>query len=155
MKPIRNEEYSVYYYLQSALSGLGYTINLVRAFPYHEVTNDTLVLPTIAVEHVSTLESGGELGSRPWRQRTWQMTIFAETASQRDELAETLWDALELAIPIKDYSIGFPPAEIAQPILMYADVADKSWNPIFDFQEFNKLVFWRAVFSFDTISTLT
>lgn len=151
MEKIRNEEYSIFYYLGDQLVVYP-TVKIVNGFPYNELQAEKLSLPSISIEHASTAEYAGELGAVSYLRRSWIVDVFAATDVQRDELVNIIWRALENSIPIKDYTTGFPPGTTNQSIIDYMQVEDRTWRPVNSFQEFSRLKYWRANLVFYSIT---
>src|SRR3989304_1312741 len=71
----RNEDLSVYFFIKGIDIGGGKTLGdiatIVDGYPYNEIEQSTLVLPTISVEvRLTTDEEAGELGAS-WFRRSW------------------------------------------------------------------------------------
>ncbi len=159
----RNEDHSIFFFIKNiSLNGktIGETVSkIVDGYPYNELENGTLVIPCVSIEHVLTSDEGvGELGAS-WFRRSWEIDIFANTDTQRDELADRIFQALDVAIPIKDYSVGFRKdtgkslvgADLR--IIEYINAENRRIRPSWNFNLFAKIKYWRNTVSFDTIST--
>lgn len=153
----RNEDLSVYFFVKDTLSGK--VDNIVDSYPYTEIINQTLTVPTVSVEHRQTEDDTGtgEMGAS-WYRRTWAIDIFAENDTKRDDVADLLYDALDVSIPLRDYSLGFREngksllgADLR--IIEYVQPEERTLRPIYAFSDYNKLKYWRATITFSTIST--
>jgi hypothetical protein len=163
MARLRNEDLSVYFFVKDIVVGsstIGSLIpNIVDSYPYNEIENETLKVPCIAVEHRTTSDVNvGELGAS-WFRRSWEITLFATTDTQRDDLGDVIFRALDKAIPIKDYSSGFRKdngkslANTDLRVIEYANVENRFMRPAYNFGQYQKLKYWRLTVSFDTVST--
>ena len=161
----RNEDLSVWFFLKDIVldSGAGVTIgdfvNLVDGYPYNELEDGNLVLPTVAIEAGTTSDEGiGELGAS-WFRRSWSIDIFAQTDVQRDDMADKIFQALDNAIPIKDYSSGYrkdtglSAAGTPLRIIEYMNPESRTMRPTYAFNMYAKINYWRTSVSFETIST--
>jgi hypothetical protein len=155
---IRNEDLSVYFFVKDLLAGK--VSNIVDSYPFTEIVNDKLILPTVSVEHRQTedMTGVGELGAS-WFRRSWVIDIFAETDTKRDDIAELIYNALDVAMPIKDYSLGYRKDTGKSllgtdlRIIEYVQPEDRVMRTIYSFNEYNKLKFWRVTINFSTVST--
>jgi hypothetical protein len=154
----RNEDLSIFFFLKSLLTGK--VTNIIDSYPYTEIINDKLVIPTVSIEHRQTedMDGVGEMGAS-WFRRSWAIDIFAETDTKRDDIAELIYNALDLSFPIRDYSIGYRKDTGLSllgtdlRIIEYIQPQDRVMRPIYTFNEFNKLKYWRTTISFSTVST--
>jgi hypothetical protein len=156
LNKLRNEDLSIYFFVKDTLSTR--VQKLVDGYPYTEIENGTLVVPSASIEHRQTTEEGGELGSS-WFRRNWAVDIFAVNDGQRDELSGMIFDALDVSIPVRDYSSGFR-AETGKSLLgtdltiiEYISPEDRMIRPTYGFDFYAKLKFWRATVTFTTVST--
>jgi hypothetical protein len=153
---LRNEDLSMFFFIKELLSGKVTTI--VDGFPYTEIDNQVLVVPSVSVEHMMSSETRGELGS-PWVKRSWELNVFAQNDTQRDEIAETLFKGLNLSVPIRDYSGGFRKetgkalAGTDLPILEWVQPEERSLRPAPQFMTKQQAKYWRLTISFSTVST--
>lgn len=155
---LRNEDLSIYAWL---LELIGDKVKrVVDAFPYTEIEDSTLVIPSASVQHRLTEEGTGELGSS-WYRRTWAIDVFADNDSQRDELGGIIYDALDFAIPIKDFSGGFYIINnVAKKDAIGTDLSvielispeDRVMKPMYSFGD-PSITYWRVTIVFDTEST--
>ena len=100
----RNEDLSMYCWLRELLKGK--VKRVMDAYPYTDLEEQKLEVPSASIEHRLTEEFQSELGSS-WFRRMWAIDIFATNDKQRDELADIVFQALNDAIPIKDFSGGY------------------------------------------------
>ena len=157
-----NEDLSIYFlikFLDIEGTPLGEIARIVDGYPYNEIEENTLSLPTVSVEASMTSDEGvGELGAS-WFRRTWAVDIFAQTDVQRDDLADRIFQALDVAIPIKDYSDGFrkdtgkSPAGVDLRVIEYMNPESRTIRPTHAFNLYAKIKYWRATVSFETVST--
>lgn len=157
-----NEDLSVYFFIKFLdINGtpLGDIARIVDGYPYNEIEEGTLTLPTISIEASMTSDEGvGEMGAS-WFRRTWAIDIFAQTDVQRDDLADRIFQALDVAVPIKDYSDGFrketgkSPAGVDLRIIEYMNVDNRTIRPTYAFNLYAKIKYWRATVTFETVST--
>lgn len=159
----RNEDLSVLFFVKDIVvnnSTLGSLItNVIDGYPYNEIEDDTLKIPCIAVEHRVTSDSNtGELGAS-WFRRSWEISIFATSDTQRDEIGDIVFRALDNSIPIKDYSKGYKiengkgltNADLR--VIEYAVVENRYMRPAYAFNQHQKIKYWRMTVSFETVST--
>jgi len=160
----RNEDLSVYFFIKDISIGGGRTIgdavaNIVDGYPYNAIESSTLVIPCISVEaRLTTDEQAGELGAS-WFRRSWAIDIFANNDTQRDEFADRIFQALDFAIPIKDFSQGY--RKDTGKSLLGADLrvienmspSNRSIRPTYAFNMYAKIKYWRTTVGFDTVST--
>lgn len=157
-----SEDLSVYFFLKFLdIDGtpLGNIARIVDGYPYNEIEEDTLTLPTVSVEASMTSDEGvGELGAS-WFRRTWAIDIFGQNDVQRDDLADRVFRALDVAIPIKDYSSGYnidtgkSKAGVDLRIIEYMSPENRTIRPTYAFNLYAKIKYWRATVTFDTVST--
>lgn len=156
VQKIRNEDFSIYFFIKDLLSDK--VSNIVDSYPYTDIINNTLVVPVVSIEHRLTEENAGELGST-WFKRSWQIDVFAENDTKRDDISEYIFQALDNAIPIRDYSLGYRKSDGKSHlgtdlrIIEYVQPQDRLMRPKYAFNEYNKLKFWQATIEFDTVST--
>lgn len=158
----RNEDFSVYFFIKFLdIDGtpLGDIANIVDGYPYNEIEESTLILPTVSIEASMTSDEGvGEMGAS-WFRRTWAVDIFAQTDVQRDDLADRIFQALDVAVPIRDYSDGFrketgkSPAGVDLRIIEYMNPDSRTIRPTHAFNLYAKIKYWRATVTFETVST--
>jgi hypothetical protein len=157
-----NEDLSVYFFIKTLdIDGteLGDIARIVDGYPFNEIEEGTLVLPTVSIEAgLTSDENAGELGAS-WYRRVWSVDIFAQTDVQRDDLADRIFQALESAIPIKDYSSGFRKdtglSVAGTPLRMieYMNAESRTMRPSYGFNLYQKIKYWRSTVSFETVST--
>ena len=69
------------------------------------------------------------------------------------------FQALDVAIPIKDYSGGFrkdtgkSPAGVDLRIIEYMNPEDRTIRPTYAFNLYAKIKYWKATVTFETVST--
>jgi hypothetical protein len=156
-----NEDLSVYFFVKSISLGsttLGNIAIIVDGYPYNELESGTLTLPTVSIEAILTSEEGGELGAS-WFRRSWSIDIFANTDVQRDDIADKIFNALDNAIPIKDYSVGYRKdsglslAGAALRTIEYMTPDNRTIRPTYGFNTYSKIKYWRTTVGFETVST--
>ena len=153
---LRNEDLSVYFFLKGVIGSK--VKKIVDGYPYTEIENGTLEIPSASIEHRQTSEEGGELGSA-WFRRSWSIDIFALNDGQRDELANLVFNALDAAVPVKDYSGGFNKDTgksllgVDLRIIEYMTPEDRMMRPTYGFDLFAKIKYWRTNITFSTVST--
>ena len=153
---LRNEDLSIYFFIKDVLSGK--VDKILDGYPYTEIESDTLETPSVSIEHRQTSEEGGELGAT-WFRRGWSIDVFANNDGQRDELTNLIFTALDLSIPIKDYSSGFRASDgksllgVDLRIIEWMSPEDRMMRPTYGFDLYAKLKFWRASLTFSTVST--
>lgn len=157
-----NEDLSIYFFVKFLDVGgvpLGSIASIVDGYPYNEIEEGILVLPTVSIEANMTSDEGvGEMGAS-WFRRSWSVDIFAQNDVQRDDLADKIFQALDFAVPIKDYSDGYrkdtgkSKSGTALRIIEYMNPENRTIRPTYAFNLYAKIKYWRAVVSFDTIST--
>lgn len=151
----RQEDLSVYFFIKGLIGSK--VKRVVDSYPYTEIENDTLEVPCVSIEHSQTVDDGGELGSS-WFRRTWAVDVFAITDTQRDELGDIIFQALDGSIPIRDYSQGFKNDGKALSgadlrIIEYALVEDRTMRPTYAFASQSEKKFWRMTVTFTTQTT--
>lgn len=151
----RQEDLSVYFFLKGLVGDK--VERIVDSYPYTEIEEDKLEIPCVSVEHSLTIDEGGELGSS-WFRRTWVVDVFANNDTQRDELSDIIFQALDNPIPIKDYSSGFRSdgkslAGLDLNIIEWANVDDRNMRPTYAFPSLSSKKFWRTTISFSTVTT--
>ena len=160
----RNEDLSVYFFIRGIDIGGGKTLgdvvaNFVDGYPYNEIETNTLVIPCIATEvRLTSDEGAGELGAS-WFRRSWEITVFANTDTQRDEIADRIFQALENAIPIRNYSLGYRKdtgkslVGTDLRIIEYMNAENRTIRPTYAFNLYAKIKYWRVTVGFETVST--
>jgi len=159
----RNEDLSVYFFIKGIDIGGGKTLGdiatIVDGYPYNEIEQSTLVLPTISVEvRLTTDEEAGELGAS-WFRRSWAVDVFANNDTQRDDFSDKIFQSIDSSIPIKDYSVGFR-KETGKSLLgtdlriiEYMTPSNRNIRPTYAFNLYAKIKYWRTTISFETVST--
>jgi len=151
----RNEDFSVFFFVKDLLGSK--VLRVVDSYPYTEIEDNTLEVPCASVEHSQTVDDGGELGSS-WFRRTWAIDVFGVNDSQRDELSDLIFQALDNAITMKDYSGGFRAdgksiAGTDLRVIEYANVEDRTMRPTYAFTSLADKKFWRTTITFTTVTT--
>jgi hypothetical protein len=156
LSKLRNEDLSVYFFIKSLIGSK--VKQIVDGYPYTEIEDGTLVVPSASVEHRQTAEEGGELGAS-WFRRSWEIDIFATNDTQRDELGALVFNGLDNAIPIRDYSGGFN-KDTGKSVLgtdlriiEYMSPEDRTMRPTYGFDLYAKIKYWRINVAFFTVST--
>lgn len=157
-----NEDLSILFFIKSidiSGSSLGSLVRVVDGYPYNEIESGALVIPTASIEAGVTSETGvGEFGAS-WFRRAWAVDVFASTDVQRDDLADRIFQALNSAVPIKDYSVGYRKdtglsiAGTALRVIEYANVENRTMRPAYAFNMYQKVKYWRSTVGFETVST--
>lgn len=156
-----NEDLSIYFLLKFIdIDGtpLGEIAKIVDGYPYNEIEEGTLTIPTVAIEASMTSDEGGEMGAS-WFRRTWDIDIFANTDVQRDDLADRIFQALDVAISVKDYSGGYnittgkSKAGVDLTVIEHMNPESRTMRPTYAFNLYAKIKYWRATVSFETVST--
>jgi len=135
-----------------------YVTRIVDGYPYTEIESGTLVVPSASIEHRQTSEEGGELGAC-WYRRSWVVDIFAVNDTQRDELGSLVFNGLNLAVPIKDFSSGFNKdtgksilgADLR--VIEWVSPEDRVLRPAYGFDLYAKVKYWRVSVTYSTVST--
>lgn len=151
----RQEDFSIFFFIKDLLGNK--VQRVVDSYPYTEIENNTLDIPCASVEHVQTVDRGGELGSS-WFRRTWAIDIFADNDVKRDELSDTVFQALDNAVPIRDYSGGFRQdgkslAGTDLTIIEWTMPENRRLRPVYAFSSLSDKKFWRTTITFDTVTT--
>jgi len=156
-----NEDLSVFFFIKTLdINGteLGNIARIVDGYPYNEIEDGTLVIPTVSIEAGITSDDAGELGAS-WFRRVWSIDIFAKTDVQRDDLGDRVFQALGLTIPIRDYSGGYRKdtglsvAGTPLRIIEYMNADNRTMRPSYGFNLYQKIKYWRTTVSFETVST--
>ena len=102
----RKQDLSIYYWLKDVVFADAPFITIVDGFPV-----EGLSVPTVAVEgsdiNIGPFELGNPHGIK---YRIWDIDVFGENKSQRDEFAYRILNEVESKIPVYNYDKGFPPA---------------------------------------------
>jgi hypothetical protein len=112
----------------------------------------------VSVEVSLVSDEGGELGAS-WLRRDWTIDIFAKTDTQRDDMADKIFMALDNAIPIRDYSQGYRKdtglslAGSPLRIIEYMNPENRTIRPSYGFNLYQKIKYWRTTLTFETVST--
>ncbi len=159
----RNEDLSIYFFLKSVDIGggqtLGQVVTLVDGYPYNQIEDGTLVVPSVAIEHRTTSDADvGELGAS-WYRRTWEVNVFANSDTQRDDLADYIFQALNGVIPKKDFTQGYRKdtgkslsgADLR--VIEHMNVENRTMRPTYAFNLYQKIKYWRVTIVFETVST--
>ena len=156
-----NEDLSIYFFIKSIdIDGkeLGDIARIVDGYPYNEIESETLVLPTVSIEAGITSDDAGEMGAS-WYRRVWSIDVFANSDVQRDDLADRIFQALGLAIPIKDFSEGYNRdtglkiSGLPLRVIEYVNADDRTMRPAYAFNLYQKIRYWRSTVTFETVST--
>lgn len=101
-----NEDFSVFYFIKNIFDPLG--VVTVDEFPV-----SSLVVPSVSVEADDLDPILGEMGNiHRIYPRVYIVDVFALNKTQRQQMGYTILRALEQAIPVYDYNLGFPPDAI-------------------------------------------
>lgn len=154
----RNEDLSMFCWLKELLGSM--VLRVVDAYPYTEIEEKTLVVPCASIEHRLTEEYAGELGDS-WFRRTWAIDVFAKNDTQRNELSDIIFQALDNSISIKDFSEGFYlVGNVCKKNIIGTNLGiiesvtpeERSMKPSYSFGD-PTLKFWRMSITFSTVST--
>jgi hypothetical protein len=158
----RNEDLSVFFFIKGIDIGNGQSLGsfakIVDSYPYTEIEDGILIPPSVSVEAKLSTEHGGELGAS-WIRRDWAIDFFAVNDTQRDEVADIIYQALNNSFPIRDYSNGFRKdtgqslAGTDLRIIEYVTPEERSIKPAYNFSKYQKVRYWRVTVSFSTVST--
>lgn len=117
-------------------------INVKDGYP-----EEALELPVIVVEFDEIQTEPFEIGSRTRaKYRQWNIDIYAENKSQRDEYAFRILHTLEDKIAVYDYDQGFPPTTI--PKIGVVDPSSISVKIIPVLPELTEKLYYRAMVTF-------
>ncbi len=134
----RKEDLSIFYFLQGLFTDTPY-IKIVDSFP-----EEDLVLPTISVDATAIDLLDFELGNRDGRRlRKWNIDIFANTKSQRDEIGYKILNELKNGIIVYNYDEGFPPS-VTPSQESHMDVISRRMTIMKVFPEFTEKMYYRA-----------
>ncbi len=101
----RKQDLSIYYWLKDDIFADAPFINIEDGFP-----TESLEVPSISVEgsdiNIGPFELGNPHGIK---YRIWDIDIFGENKSQRDEFGYRILNEIENKIPVYNYDEGFPP----------------------------------------------
>jgi hypothetical protein len=147
--PERNEDFSVYYWLQSKFPDVVY---IAKSFP-----TKLLTTPTISISWENIHGYPVELGNRKvLKERLWYFDVFASNDTQRDDLCYKLFNDLTNGIPVYDYSVGFPPLVVNQTQINTLVPVEREIRNLHEYIETvdeNETQYYRAVVLFT--ATLT
>jgi len=142
----RKQDLSIYYWLKDDIFSDAPFIHITDGFPTRN-----LQLPSISVEgsdiNIGPFELGNIYGIK---YRIWDIDIFGENKSQRDEYGYRILNEVENKIPVYDYDEGFPPAVtptkigILIPDRIKMEIIRVDPNLVSD-------LYWRATVSFVAI----
>lgn len=100
----RKQDLSVYYFIKDLFATAPF-VAVVDGYPKEGVE-----VPTVAVDTLRTDTVPFELGNKKrLLYRFWNVDIYANNKTQRDEFSYMILHALEDSIPVDDYDEGFPP----------------------------------------------
>jgi|WetSurMetagenome_2_1015567.scaffolds.fasta_scaffold824907_1 hypothetical protein len=161
LSKFRNEDLSVFFFIKKLpltdSKTLDEVVVVVDGYPYTQIESGQLVIPCVSIEVRQTAESGGELGSS-WFKRNWVLDVFANNDTQRDDIADLIFRALDNAIPIRDYSGGFNKdtgkslSNVDKRIIEYVSPEARAIRVSYAFED-AKIKWWKATIMFDTTST--
>lgn len=135
----RLEDLSVFYLLTNMFIDTP-LVKIVDDFPTEDLT-----LPTIAVVADTILLEDFELGNREGRRtRRWNLDIFANNKSQRDEIGYKILNELENGIIVYNYNEGFPP-DVTPSRISHLNVVSRRMKIIPIFPEFTQSKYYRAM----------
>ena len=153
----RNEDLSMYFFLKDMLDGK--ITKIVDGYPYNEIESGSLTVPCASIEHRQTSDEGvGELGAS-WFRRDWIIDVFATSDTQRDEVADIIFQALDSAISIKDFSGGYNKdtgkkiSGADLDVLEYVNPEDRMMRPTYGFNLYARIKYWKITITFETVST--
>jgi hypothetical protein len=131
----RKQDLSIYYWLEGILPSF---VNIVDGFPQ----DADLELPCVSIEALDTRGIPYELGGRDKDKRFWQIDIFAQQKSQRDDFAYKLYTDLENNITVYNYDEGFPPT-VSPSQIGVLKCYDRHNKIIHVFEELVRKLYWR------------
>lgn len=109
---LRLVDLNLVYKIQELMEDYGFQngeYNVVDGYPNFADSRTSLIWPTISVEISGLWGRDVELGSGQWPAFQVAIDIFANTDSQRDEIAYMLWNNLnEENFTLYDFNIDFP-----------------------------------------------
>jgi len=141
VKLSRKQDLSIFYWLEGLVPS---SVNVVDGFP-----SDSLELPTVSITSLDVSGLPFELGGCDQNQFFWRIDTFGKNSVQRDDLSHTVFDALELNIPVYDYDVGFPPG-VSPPRIGTLIVSKRRITPIRVFKELVEKLYWRSGITFFT-----
>lgn len=102
----RKQDLSIFYWLKDDIFADAPFITIEDGFPIKGLS-----VPTVSVEgsdiNIGPFELGNPHGIK---YRIWDIDIFGENKSQRDEFGYRILNEVESKIPVYNYDEGFPPA---------------------------------------------
>lgn len=121
---LRNFDITLYYFISSGLSVMGYPIlsgynqsyvvsGIYLLDGYPDDFN-SIKIPAISVEHDTTRDEAFQLGPGMKNIRRYSIDVFARTDGERDDLGETIRSFLFRQMPIFDYNIVIASGEYVQ-----------------------------------------
>jgi len=135
----RKQDLSVYYLIKATFTPLNPSITIVDEFPTGE-----LALPTISIENstyrVKPLELGNRMGIDI---RKWNINIFADNKSQRDDYGYLIKNTVQNGIAVYDYDEGFPP-DVSPTQIGAMHILELSVSPIRIFPQLVSKLYWRG-----------
>jgi hypothetical protein len=152
----RNEDLSIYFYIKGILNGK--VSRILDSYPYNDIENESLIIPCVSIELNYVSDGSGELGAS-WFKKNWSIDVFGLTDTQRDDISELVYNGLDLAIPIRDYSNGYNKDTGKSPlgadlrIIEYVSPQDRIMKQAYNFNTYQKKKYWRSSISFITYST--
>lgn len=87
-------------------SEVPYVVRVMDSFP--DATKEDVTLPTISITHDTTGEDPFQLGGGWRNEGVYLIDIFGRSNSERDDLAEIIYEGLDRTTTLKDYNDGFP-----------------------------------------------
>jgi len=145
MRVEEKQNLSLYYYVKETLSGYP-TITITDDYP-----NAELILPSVSVVGGDISPRSLELGSRHGvSNRVWDIEVFCDTKTQRNEIVSLLLDSIEDYIPVYNYDLGFPPSGVPMIGILKLKPNTLIASPIIIFPELVEKLYWRGRIKFLT-----
>ena len=143
MYPERLEELSAFYWVKNLFSPYSF-VTVTDAFPLQKLT-----IPTVSVESITVDGYVFEHGNRNWmRPTTFQINVFAQNKSQRDDFSYMIFNELKNGIPVYDYNEGFPENGVSPTKINHFEVVSAQLTKLKIFPELVDELYYRAVIDF-------
>lgn len=134
----RKEDLSLFYFISGLFTDSS-MINIVDSFPETDLT-----LPTIAIEEDTIDLKDFELGNRDGlRNRIWNIDIYANTKTQRNEIGYKILNELKNGITVYNYDEGFPP-NVTPSVISHLGVLSRKMRVIQIIPELVEKMYYRA-----------
>ena len=136
---------SIYYYLQGLLPS---RVTVVDGYPVGctGIPEDKLIIPSVAVLRLLTGTEPFELGGADLPYLAYLLAVYAETKTQRDEIAGIIQNDLKgHNIPVYDYNISIPSSTLTGTFVIQGKVNSR---PMFIFPKIIEKLYWREDVTF-------